>query len=1038
MIRYFARHPTAANLLMLGLLVLGLSAATSVRRETFPDFAPSEVEVRVVYPGATAEEVEEAICQRIEDALDGISHIEEIRSDAREGVGIVTVEMQEEGDLAKFLRDVEKEIDAIADFPTEAEDPVTTELGRTDLVLALLVSGPMAPPDLKAYCEELKGRMGEAGVPLVEILGFSDHQFRIELSSDALLRHGLSAAQVAEIVARQSVDLPAGAIEAREQEIVVRFVEQRRSPEELRDLVILAGRGGAEVRLGDLAEVRDVFDIDEDKVVMDGRRVAYLEVRKTKAQDTIRVADKVKDFIEREHERYPQMRLMVTQDMSLILVDRLQMLIKNGWQGLLLVFLTMWLFFGFKVSFWVAMGLPVSFVGAFFFVPQVGLTINMLTLVGLLLALGLMMDDAIVIAENIAVHRERGKSAIDATVDGTREVMNGVVSSFITTLCILGPLVGITGQIGRILRAMPMMLILVLGVSLIEAFLILPSHLGHAMHAIGGHASGWFRKRFDAFIQWVRESIVGRSVDLLLEWRYLFLGCVLLLLVLSISMLASGRLKVVGFPELEGDVVVARLMLPQGTPLKRTEEVVKQITDGLTRMNEKFKPRQPDQEDLVRNVYVQFNRNADAFESGPHVATVVVDLLSAETRTGRIDDYLQTWREEVGAVPDVISLTLGEPSVSVGGKPIEVRARGTDLGRLKSAARRARDWFAQFDGVMNLADDLRPGKPEVRMRLKEGAVGIGLDAATMAQQLRAAYQGMVADEVQVGREAYEIDVRLNRDDRGSLADLDYFHFTLPGGEQVPLKAAADLSWGRGWARIARFNGMRAVTLRGDVDPRRVNTNELIALFKKECLPGLGEEYPDLQIGVAGEIEENAKTQGSMGSAMLIGLIGVFILLSFQFRSYLEPLVVMLAIPMALIGVVWGHLLMGHPLSMPSVFGFIALAGIVVNDSILLVLFLKDRRQEGAEIFAAASQASRRRFRAITLTSTTTIAGLLPLLFERSLQAQILVPLVISTVFGLIASTVLVLLVIPCFYTVLGDWGLVSRMEVATGDEVSSE
>ncbi|MFW5875053.1 MAG: efflux RND transporter permease subunit, partial [bacterium] len=499
---------------------------------------------------------------------------------------------------------------------------------------------------------------------------------------------------------------------------------------------------------------------------------------------------------------------------------------------------------------------------------------------------------------------------------------------------------------------------------------------------------------------------------------------------------ASGKIKFQGFPELEGDVEMARLLLPQGTPLSKTEARVSAIMDGLERTNKHFRPHQPDGQDLIQNSYVQYNKNTEAFENGPHVATVTVDLLTAQKREGTIDAYLAEWRKQIGSLPDVISLTLGEPGFGPGGRPIEVRLRGNDLEQMKRAVTDLKEWFGQFRGVINLADDLRPGKPELRMRIKEGAHGTGIGAAEVCRQIRAAFQGVVADEVQVGPESYEIEVRFTGSDRSSLEDIEDFELVLPEGGRVPLKSVVEWESARGWARIARFNGMRAVTLRGDTDTRLINTNELMNLFQKNYLGEFMEKYPDLNLSIAGSLEEVNSTRKSMLRAMLIGLIGVFILLSFQFRTYTEPIVVMLAIPLSLIGVIWGHGLMGVPISMPSLLGFIALGGVVVNDSILLVIFLKNARKKGLPIYEAAAHASSERFRAVLITTTTTVAGLLPLLLEKSLQAQILVPLAISTSFGLIASTILALLVIPCIYMILGDLGIVKKISSHHGRELT--
>jgi multidrug efflux pump subunit AcrB len=456
-------------------------------------------------------------------------------------------------------------------------------------------------------------------------------------------------------------------------------------------------------------------------------------------------------------------------------------------------------------------------------------------------------------------------------------------------------------------------------------------------------------------------------------------------------------------------------------------------------VNAAFADRQPPGADgqpqpLVGNVLVQYNVNADAFEAGPHVATITADLLSAQIREGRIADIAALWRERVGTLPDVLSLTFKEPQIGPAGLPIEIRLQGADLDVLKAAAEELQAWLASFHGVTDLNDDLRPGKPEISLHLREGALALGLDAAAIAEQIRNAFHGRTASEVQVGPESFEIDVRLADVDQDSLGDLDRFAVSLPSGRRVPLSAVAEVEASRGFARIARVDGRRTVTVRGEVDAGLANLNEILAITRREFLPGLLERHPEVEVSLEGEAEEQEETAGSLQRGFLVGLLGVFVLLSFQFRSYVEPIIVMLAIPLALIGVIWGHLAMGLDLTMPSMLGFASLAGVVVNDSILLVAFVKLRAEAdpATDVVAAAQQASRDRFRPVLLTSLTTIAGLLPLLFEKSLQAQILVPLVASLAFGLMASTFLVLLMVPSCYAILHDLGLttVAREEIA--------
>ena len=1025
MIAFFARHPTAANLLMLFLAVLGLSALPGLQRETFPEFAPSEVQITVAYPGASAEDVEEAICQRLEDAIDGINDVEEMRCEAREGISIAVVEMSEGGDIRRFLDDVKSEVEAIDNFPEETELPVIKELGRTDRVVAVAITGPMTPSDLKAYAEQVKDRMQQLPeVSQVEVLGFSDHQLRIEVPTRTLLQYGLSMSDIANAVARQGIDLPVGSLETRDRELLIRFADQRRTPAELAELTIVSAATGGEIRLGNIARITDRFDLAEAKILFNGQRAAVLQVKKTKQQDTLVVMDAVSRFLEQLRRGAPaNVRFIVTQDKSSIVRDRLQLLLKNGAQGLVLVFLTMWLFFQGRFAFWVAMGLPVSFLGAFFFMSLLGLTINMITMVALLIAIGLLMDDAIVISENIATHLRRGKPALQAAIDGTRQVAPGVIASFLTTVSVFAPLAFLAGHMGKVLQFIPMVLILVLSVSLVEAFLILPHHLAHSLRHHERDSSR-FRRAFDRRLIHFRDHTVGHLVDWAIRYRYWFVGGIIALFLVSLGMLIGGRLKFQSFPDIEGDIIEARVLLPQGTPLWRTERVVARITAGLKRVDAAFTPEQPGGAHLVRNIQVRYNENADANERGPHVATVTADLLTAERRAGpTLDDIINRWRQEVGEIPDLLALNFKEPVIGPGGKPIEVRLTGPDLKQLKQASLELQQWFSRYRGVFDLSDDLRPGKPELRLRLRDGALSLGLDASTIANQLRAAFYGSTASEIQVGPESYEIDVRLTDRDRDSLADLETFRITTAEGQQVPLASVVEIDRERGYARIQRIDGRRTLTISGDLDSRVANAREVIAHTRANFLPQLLQRYPGISTSIEGSSRQTAKTGKSMLRSFGIGLIGIFILLSFQFRSYLEPLVVMAVIPLALIGVIWGHLLMGLDLTMPGIIGFTSLAGVVVNDSILLVEFLKLRVREGLEVVEAARRASRERFRAVLLTSVTTIAGLTPLLLEKSMQAQILIPLATSIIFGLLATTLLVLLLVPASYSILHDLGI---------------
>ncbi|RED53679.1 efflux RND transporter permease subunit [Aestuariispira insulae] len=1025
MIRFFTAHPTAANILMLLLMVIGIVSAPSLVRQTFPDFSQSSVQVTVAYPGATAEEIEDAICQRVEDAVANVTFIDEIRCLTREGSAAVTIDMQEEGDIATFLAEIKTEVEAIDNFPDLAEDPAVRQLNKTDSVIQIAITGPMSAPHLKVYAEEIKDRLLRLSlVSLVELDGFPDRQLRIEPRQSALREYGLTISSIADIVAKQSLDLPSGAIEARDKEVLLRFADERKGIQELENLVVIGGETGAEVTLGQIARVTDRFEDDEDKILFNGERAAILQITKTKSEDALRIKAEIEAFINEVQASAPEgVHFTLTRDVTSIVEDRLSMLTKNAVQGLLLVFLVMWAFFNIRLSFWAVMGLPISFLGTVALMVAMGFTLNMLSMVGLLIAIGIIMDDSIVIAENIATHRHRGKSAIEAAVIGTKEVFPGVLSSFATSVSVFLPLAFISGDIGKVLRVVPIVLIMTLAVSLIEAFLILPHHM---LHSAGRRQDNRFRRWFDSGFERIRERFLGRAIDRLIEWRYLTIGIVLMLFLASVAMPASGLLRFKAFPDLDGDIVQARLLLPQGTPLTQTEIQVDRILNALKETEAVFADQMPEGERLVVNTNVAFNSNPDTNEVGPHLATVTVDLLTAERRGLSIDEITGLWREKIGIVPDAIALSVAEPSLGPAGAPIDIRLYGSDLAELEKASLELMAKLESYQGVFDLKNDLRPGKPELLITLKEGATELGLDADRIARQMRAAFQGTTASEIQVGSESYEIDVRLAQDDQNSLGDLDYFVVTAPDGTQVPFTSIADVERGRGYSQITRIDGLRAVTVKGDLDPALTNMNQIMADLRSGFFTEMQQRYPSVTLGLEGEAAEQAETATSMLRGFGLGILGVFLLLSFQFRSYLEPIVVMLAIPMAFIGSIWGHVIMGLDFSMPSMLGFASLAGIVVNDSILLVTFIKMRAKETTDLSVAARQASRDRFRAVLLTSLTTIAGMLPLLFETSFQAQVLVPLVTSLSFGLMASTLLVLLIVPVLYTILADFGLTNH------------
>jgi hydrophobic/amphiphilic exporter-1 (mainly G- bacteria), HAE1 family len=1041
MIRYFAQHPTAANIILLAVIVLGVTALPKLQRDTFPVIPATEVEIRVAYPGATPAEVEDSICQRIEDSLDAVTSLVEVRCDARENIAIATAEMHGAADMGTFYDDVKSQIDAISTFPTEAKTPSVVKLERTAMVASIAITGIEDGRMLKGYAEKVKNRIKrDRRIALVTVKGFSTQNIAIDIPEEALRRYRLGISDVTTAIERQSLDMPAGVMETPGGDWIVRFAGQRRAASQFKDLVVVSDKSGGRVFLGDIATIRTEFDRVEEKILFNGHRAALLEISKTENQDTLRVMEAIKKNLVREQAMAPKgVDLAISQDVTSNVRDRLRLLTQNGIMGLALVFLTMWAFFSLRFSFWVAMGLPVSFLGAIFAMHHLGYTINMITMVALLVAIGLLMDDAIVISENIAAQARKGKKVIDAVVDGTRQVLPGVFSSFITTILVVGPLAFMAGKMGAVLKYVPAVLMITLTVSLVEAFLILPAHLRHSLDKVDRNERNAVPRWVDAKFASLRDNLFGPWIDKATARPYLTVGTLIALALLSYATIPAGLLKYRAFPNLESDVIQARILLPQGTPLSRTEEVVDRVSAALTQLDDEFSERQSGWRRLVRNVTVQFNTNVNAYESGPHLATVSADLLRAEERDGTVAEMLDRWRTLVGEVPDVIAFKFTDKERGVAGKAIDVRLHGNNLGQLKKASLELQAWLRSFKGVLDLSDDLRPGKPEYRITLKDSAGIFGVTAQGVATEVRAAVKGSTSLEIRLGGETYDVVVSMSDRDLNGLHALRELTVTATNGRQVPLFAVAEVTETRGYARIHRVSGVRTITIQGTLDTDVTNARELMMAMKSKFMPQLKKKFRNIRFSSRGQDKETATTGNSLRTNLMIGLAGVFLVLAFQFRSYLQPLAVLLSMPMALIGVIWGHLLLGHELTMPSLVGLATLGGIVVNNNILLVTFIKERIADGMEVKDAVRNAARARFRAIMLTSLTTIAGLLPLLLETSTQAQFLIPLVVSLTFGLFSATVLALFMVPSLFLILKDLGLLGSASVIRpgGDSVPS-
>lgn len=1028
MLRFFTSHPTASNLMMLVLIFLGLIALPELQRETLPSFKRVKIQVQVAYPGASPKDVEQAICLPMEDALDGINHLDELTCQATEGMALATAEMDRKtGDVGRFIADIRTEIDSITQFPDIVEKPTISQKRLYDPVISIAIASSMGKIELKEYSENLKRRIKRLqGVSLINITGFSDPQLRVELDLYKLRQLNLTVSDIAKQISEQNIKMPSGHLYGSERTLLLRFDAEKQTPRSLGEIIVYSDQQGGSVKLNEIASVSRRFELDEERIEVNDQAGAVLEVLKKQNADSVDVFYRIQKFVKQEQQKLPNgIQLTLTKDMASLADDRINMLAKNGLQGIFLVFLVMWLFFPWRYAFWVSMGLPVSFLASLFMMEQLGLSLNMLSSVGLLLAIGLLMDDAIVLSESIAHQLEKGKDKLQAVLEGINRVKAGVFSSFLTTMSIFGALAFLEGDIGRVLKVVPIVLIMTLLVSLIEAFFILPRHLYHSTCKNSGRRRPAIalKVKFNHYFEKIREIYLPKLVGFLIDKRYPFSGFIVFIFLITLALPISGLLKFSPFPELEGNQVQITLLMPPGTPLKQTEKVVHKIEKDLHHVNDFYQSDQPNGLPLIAHKIVTYGFNADTDEHGEHAVTINLDILDTEIRATLLSDFLQKLQLQIGTIPGVNSLIIRAPTTGPAGRNIQIELSHPDLNTLKLAGDALSNYMRGISGVENLLTDLRDGKPEIQMQLLPGVESYGVTGSMIANQLRSAFFGVKADELQIGIENVELDVRLAYQDRVDRDSFNNFPIIMPDGRQIPLLNLVSITFTRGVNKIIRINGIATLTITGDINSKLNNTAVVMKQLSDSYLSELKTQFPGLIVYLGGEAESTSETGKSMIINFSFGLFAVFAILSFQFRSYVEPFIVMVAIPLSVFGVIWGHFLLGFNLTMPSILGFASLAGVVVNDSILLVQFMKNDLKKFGNIRQAAMLATQQRLRAIFITSATTTVGLLPLLLEQSLQAQILIPLVVSLVFGLLASTVLIILVLPAFYAILDDFKL---------------
>jgi multidrug efflux pump subunit AcrB len=1026
LIGWMARHPVAANLLMLLFLVAGVSSALTMKQEVFPLIELDVLEVRVAYPGAAPDEVEEAIVQKVEEQIEGLDGIDRVTSVAAEGVGVVRIELARGAQPTVKLDEVKAAVDRITTFPEEAERPEVTQLVTRQRVIELAVFGNASEATLREMAQRIKDDLtATPGVSLAQLARVRDYEISVEVPNDVLRAYGLTLQDIAATIARSSLDLPAGDIETAGESILLRARGRNYVRADFERIVVVSSRTGAQVRLGDIARIDDGFRDDELLMRFNGKPAAFVQVFRVGEDKVLDVVEKVNAYLENtlRPSLPPGLEVLVWRDDSAEFRNRRDLLLKNGAIGLALVLAALALFLDLRLAFWVAAGIFVSFVGTFAVMPWLGLSINMMSLFGFILAIGIVVDDAIVTGENIYAENERGTPEMEAAVLGSQRVAVPVALAVSTTVAAFVPLLFAPGTLGKFLFQIPAVVIIVLALSVLEAVLILPHHLAH-LRVIGYAPRTWIGRRL-ADVRHAVDRVLRRFIegplDAALRFTTAHYGVVIAaafsIFLLTVGAITAGHVRFVFFPQVEGRYVTASLELAPGA----TAETTLEAALAVERAGREAAVSLPDPSgrDLVNAVYITVGQQE---ATGPgaagalgllqgNKASIVFELLDPEVRSIPSGDFERRWREVAGQPPGVRKLTFASNVIQLG-SPVQLELSARTPEGLAQAVQAVQAELRTIEGVSDVRDDRDPGKQEVQFELKPSARALGLTLESLALQVRAAFFGAEALRVQRGRDEVRVYVRLPEGERASLADLGRYRIRTPAGAFVPLHEAAELSLGYGPSTIVRRHGRRVSTVFAEVDTRVITGQQVNARLVDEVLPALQAQIPGLTYAMGGEQREQARTLPSLARNFVLAVFCMYALLALAFRSYAQPFIVLASIPLGLVGAVLGHVALGLPMGLTSLFGVVGLAGIIVNGSLVLIDFYNEERARGRPVPEALVAACKSRFRPILLTALTTFLGIFPLIIEKSIQAQFLIPLAVSIGVGVLVGTFIQMLLTP--------------------------
>jgi len=1034
-IEFFARYPIWTNVLLVGVMVFGGIALSGLRYSTFPEIEPSQIIIQVIYPGASPEEVEEGVILKIEENLDGLDGIERVTSTSSENIGRVNVETISGADMDKVLTEVKNAVDRISSFPLGAEKPVVFQQKFRSRALSIVLYGETDLRTMKIYAEDLRDRLiATPAISQVAIQGYPGVEISIEVSEADLRRYKLSFDEISRRVQSENVNLSGGKFETQDEEILIRAYGREYTAADLESLVLRGDSDGNLIYLKDVATIRERWADTPDKTYYNDRTAVVLNIDKTKEENVLEVAELAKQMVVEFNEENTVISAKVLNDNTVSLRQRIDLLINNGFIGLVLVVLSLSFFLNLRISFWVAIGIPFSFAGMFLVLSFAGITLNVISLFGMIIVIGILVDDAIVVSESIFSEFEKGKKGIRAAIDGSIIMLGPVTTSVMTTILVFLPFFFLDGFLGRFIWNLAAVVVAALIFSLIESFLILPAHLAHSkgLHAHDNDSA--MRKRIEKIIHFMTHRMYAPSLKFALDHKWITVSAPIATVLITVGLFSGGFIGFTFFPFIDGDTLPVNVSLVAGRQEADVERILRKIETVVWEVNSEMNAERDDGEDLILGIKRDIGSN-DFGDNGSHAGKLTLQLLDGEKRG--MDSYIigNRLRDAIGAVPEAQKISFGRASFF--GKPVQVSLLGSNIDELRKASVLLTEELEQFSTLQDVSLGSKEGRREIDISLKPRAYSLGLTLRDVAGQVRQGFFGQEVQRIQRGQDEVRVWVRYSPEDRSSLGFLDRMQIRTQDGSEYPFGELAEYTLKRGITSISHLDKKRELTVEADLSDASLDLPPILAEIREEVIPRVLSKVQGVSVSYEGQSRDQAKTGASFKRTFPLAFAGMFILLILVFRSYIQALLIFGLIPFGVIGAFWGHGIQGVQVNTLSVYGILALTGIIVNDSIVLVDKINRNLKSGMLLYDAVYDAGVSRLRPILLTTFTTAFGLAPLIFETSRQAQFLIPMAISMAYGLVFGTFLILVVLPASYLVTNK-ARVMWMKLYHGVSVSPE